>query len=642
MHTASTLKRRLLIGAEPQAGGGVHFRVWAPKRARVQVVLEPGPQAVGEVTAVAHELAREHDGYFSGHVAAARAGSWYRFRLDDEPLLYPDPASRLQPEGVHGPSEVVDSAAYEWHDHAWRGLELEGQVLYEMHIGTFTKEGTFAAAARELAELRELGITAVEVMPVAEFPGRFGWGYDGVDLFAPTRLYGQPDDFRRFVDHAHSLGLGVILDVVYNHFGPSGNYVRAFADDYMADRTNEWGESLNFDGPNSRGVRDFFISNAGYWIDEFHLDGLRLDATQAIHDTSTPHVLTEIAQRVRAAAAGRKTLIFSENERQEAVQIRPEDRGGYGLDAAWNDDFHHSALVALTGYNEFYYADYRGTPQELISAIKWGYLFQGQRCMVQGCLRGAPALDIPGKRFVLFLENHDQVANSARGLRAHQLSAPAQHRAMTALLLLVPGTPLLFQGQEFSSSAPFLYFADHEPQLAEAVRKGRFEFLTKFRRVASHEMTDVLPDPENIGTFELCQLDFAERERHAQAYQLHKDLLKLRREDPVIRSQRSDRLHGAVLGNEAFVLRYLTDDGSDRLLVMNLGPDLHWNPAPEPLLAPPENKRWEILWSSEHPKYGGLGTPEVVTDENWQLPGHAAILLGVEAQSKEATADKRR
>ena len=638
MHGKQPLTRRLPIGAEVQPGGGVHFRVWAPRRKRVDVVLEPGPDASGDVTAEAIALDADRDGYFAAHVPQAHAGSWYRYRLDGEPMLYPDPVSRLQPEGVHGPSEVVDPSQYEWQDKSWRGVRLEGQVLYEMHLGTYTGDGTWAAAARELPELAAAGITLVEVMPVAEFPGRFGWGYDGVDLFAPTRLYGTPDDFRRFVDEAHRVGLGVILDVVYNHFGPSGNYVRAFSEDYMhTERANEWGESINFDGKNSGPVREFFIANAGYWIDEFHLDGLRLDATQAIHDSSSPHILAEISRRVREAAGGRDTLIFSENERQESVQIRSGECGGYGLDAAWNDDFHHSALVALTGHNEFYYADYRGTPQELISAVKWGYLFQGQRCLVQRLLRGSPGLDVPAAKFVTFLENHDQVANSAEGLRCHQDTSPGRHRAMTTLLLLAPGTPMLFQGQEFSASTPFLFFADHEPQLAEAVRKGRFEFLSKFDRVASEEMRTYLADPESIGTFERSKLDLSERERNKAAYDLHRDLITLRREDAVICSQRGDRVHGAVLGAEAFLLRYLTDDGDDRLLLVNLGPDLAWNPAPEPLLAPPAGMRWEIRFSSEHPKYGGLGTPRLESDDNWRFPAHAAVLLGPVARESTAT-----
>src|SRR5687768_10360676 len=300
--------RRLPVGAELQPRGGVHFRVWAPERRRVRVRLEDGEPAE-------HALARDGtDGYWAGTVAAARAGTRYRFLLDDDAHPYPDPASRRQPDGPHGPSEVVDPAAFRWTDDGWPGVRAEGQVVYELHVGTFTREGTWAAAARELPELARLGVTIVEVMPVAEFPGRFGWGYDGVDLFAPTRLYGTPDDMRAFVDAAHAAGVAVVLDVVYNHLGPDGNYLAAFSPYYFdGRRTTEWGEPPNFDGAHSTPVRELFVANAGYWIDEFHLDGLRLDATQSIHDASERHVLTEIGERVRAMARGRGTWIVNEN-----------------------------------------------------------------------------------------------------------------------------------------------------------------------------------------------------------------------------------------------------------------------------------------------------------------------------------------
>src|SRR5207302_8022588 len=306
--------------------------------------------------------------------------------------------------------------------------------------------GTLAAAQQHLPALAELGVTLVEVMPLADFPGRFGWGYDGVDLFAPTRLYGTPDDLRRFVDAAHAAGLGVILDVVYNHFGPDGNYLREFSDDYFTDRhDNEWGEAINYDGDNAGPVREFMAANAGYWIEEFHFDGLRLDATQQIFDRSNEHILAVIARRVRQAAGGRRTLLVAENEPQEVKLVRPPERGGYGLDMLWNDDYHHSALVVLSGHNEAYYGDYLGTPQEFVSAAKWGYLYQGQRYRWQKKRRGTPTFDLEPDRFVTFTQNHDQVANSGRGLRCAELTGPGRYRALTALLLLGPGTPMLFQ-----------------------------------------------------------------------------------------------------------------------------------------------------------------------------------------------------
>jgi maltooligosyltrehalose trehalohydrolase len=617
------------VGAEVLSDGGVRFRVWAPKRRRVAVLID----GRGE-----HPLAADGDGYFAATVPDLRAGARYRYRLDDDSTAYPDPASRYQPEGPHGPSEVVDPSRFRWTDAGWKGVTLAGQVLYEMHVGTFTKEGTYAAAAREFKELAACGITCLEVMPVNEFPGRFGWGYDGVNLYAPSHLYGTPDDFRAFVDAAHAAGLGVILDVVYNHLGPDGNYLGQFADAYFTDRyKTEWGAAINFDGDDSGPVRDFFAGNAAYWIREFHLDGLRLDATQNVYDTAPPdrHILTEIGRRARAAAGSRSIIIVNENEPQHSELCRPIDQGGYGLDALWNDDFHHSATVALTGRNEAYYTDYLGDPQEFVSAVKYGYLYHGQWYSWQEKRRGRPGFDLPPAAFVTFTQNHDQVANSGRGLRCHQLTSPGRYRAMTALTLLAPGTPMLFQGQEFASSAPFFYFADHGPELAKLVEAGRAEFLQQFRSLKDPAMRPVFAPPHEMSTFERCKLDFAERERHAPAYQLVKDLLRLRREDPAFRAQRPRGVDGAVLGPQAFVLRYFTDDGLDRLLVVNFGRDLHLLTCPEPLLAPPRGMRWAVALSTEEPKYGGTGAqPAETADCGWRVAGEAAVVLVPESDGE--------
>jgi len=616
---ATGVSRRLPIGAELSQPEGVHFRVWAPRARRVDVMLESDAAAVS--------LEPESDGYHGGFVRAASVGARYRFCLDGgDPL--PDPASRFQPEGPHGPSCVVDASTFRWTDANWRGVRLAGQVIYEMHIGTFTSEGTWQAAARELPELARVGISVIELMPVADFPGRFGWGYDGVDLFAPTRLYGQPDDFRRFVDRAHALGLGVILDVVYNHLGPDGNYLKQFSEHYFTDRyANEWGEEINFDGEQSGPVREFFLANAAYWIDEYHLDGLRLDATQQIYDASPEHILAALSRRVRAAAGGRATLLIAENEPQDTRLVRPLEAGGYGLDALWNDDFHHTAVVALTGINAAYYSDYLGRPQEFVSAMKWGYLYQGQRYRWQKKRRGTPAFGLSPATFVTFIQNHDQIANSARGHRRHLLTSPGHYRALTALMLLGPGTPMLFQGQEFGASAPFLYFADHKPELARQVRRGRADFLRQFPALAAPEMQAELPDPADITTFEKSKLDLSERERNAEAYALHLDLLTIRREDPVFAAQRPGGLDGAVLALEAFVIRYFSGEQHDRLLLVNLGRELAVDPAPEPLLAPPAGGRWKVQWSSEDPRYGGFGTPPVEGDAGWHLPGESAVVM---------------
>jgi maltooligosyltrehalose trehalohydrolase len=589
----------------------------------------------------ATDLHPESSGYFSGAFSQAAAGARYRFRLDGGDR-FPDPASRFQPEGPHGPSQVVDPAHFAWSDSAWRGASIEGQVIYEMHVGTFTREGTWEAARRELPELASLGITVVEIMPVADFPGRFGWGYDGVGLYAPVAIYGEPDDFRRFVDDAHRARIGVILDMVYNHVGPDGNYLSQFSEDYFSPKyKSEWGEAINYDGDNSVPVREWVTSNAAYWADEYHLDGLRLDATQQIFDTSSENIMAALSKSMRAAAGERSVFIVAENESQQTRLVRPCEEGGYGLDGLWNDDFHHTARVAVTCRNEAYYTDYHGKPQELISTAKYGYLYQGQRYSWQAKRRGTPAWGLRPAQFVTYIENHDQVANSGRGERMHQLTSPGRYRAITAFLLLAPGTPMLFQGQEFASSSPFYFFADHEHRLRGLVWEGRIQSLWQFRSLSQAEMRPYLPDPGDPATFERSKLDFSERQSHAEIYQLHKDLLRLRREEPVFLAQRSGGLDGAVLAEEATLLRYFGGSigrpGDDRLLIVNLGRDLKLDPAPEPLLAPPEDRVWELLWSSEAPCYGGAGTPTVDSGIGWRIPGHAAVVMRPAPQSDEWT-----
>jgi maltooligosyltrehalose trehalohydrolase len=614
------VSRQFPVGAE-FLGDTVSFRVWAPRRRRVQVVIEDTSGVFG------FPLNLDAEGYFSGTTPNAEAGSRYRFRLDDDDRLYPDPASRFQPDGPHGPSQVVDARQFSWTDSAWRGVARKGQVLYELHIGTFTPEGTWAAAAAKLPLLADIGVSIVEVMPVADFSGDFGWGYDGVNWFAPTRLYGSPDDFRRFVDQAHALGLGVILDVVYNHFGPDGNYIGAFSRDYFTDHhKTDWGEAINFDDERCGPVREFVESNAAYWIREFHLDGLRIDATQNIYDDSSPHILQRVADAARKAAGERGIYVVAENEHQHVRHVRPSSENGFGMDALWNDDLHHSAVVALTGHSEAYYTDYQGTPQEFISAVKWGYLYQGQWYKWQQKRRGTPSFKVDPECFVGFLENHDQVANTGRGQRLHQQSNPASYRALTALVLLAPSTPMLFQGQEFASTAPFFYFASHGPELARLVAEGRHRFLKQFPSIASDDMQRMLPDPAERSTFERSKLDWSDRQRNHEAVALHRDLLRLRREDAVFASH-TRNVDGAVLSVRAFALRFFADDDIDRLLLVNLGNDAHLVPGPEPLLAPPEDHEWQTIWSSEHPRYGGHGTPPLEKEKHWFLPGHATVVL---------------
>jgi maltooligosyltrehalose trehalohydrolase len=594
----------------------------------------------GERTSVT-ELEAEGNGYFAAAILSARPGSLYKLRLDHGGE-FPDPLSRYQPAGPHGASQIVDSRGYQWHDASWAGPSLDGAVLYEMHIGTFTAEGTYAAARQHLQHLADIGISVIELMPVAEFPGRFGWGYDGVALFAPYHHYGAPDDLRAFIDDAHAHGIGVILDVVYNHLGPDGNFLKEFSEHYFKGAT-EWGEALNFDGEHATPVREFFTTNATYWIEDFHFDGLRLDATQQIFDTSTPHIIAEISRHVRQAAAGRSTLIIAENEPQDATLIRSPETRGYGLDAMWNDDFHHAALVSLTGRDEAYYSGYRGTPQEFVSAAKYGFLYQGEWYAWQNGRRGRPAFDVPLTRFVTFIQNHDQIANAAFGIRVHKLSSASRYRAISALLLLAPETPMLFQGQEFVASAPFLYFADHKPDLAALVRRGRAEFLGQFAHVATPEVTASLDDPAREETFTRCKIDWADsrRKEGEQAIALVRDLIRIRRKDPTLRRRSAHDpdtdthgvltrlVDGAVIGNTAFVLRFFGERRDlDRLLVLNLGARLHADPLAEPLVAPPIAMVWRQMWSSENPLYGGCGTPSVDSDDGgWWLPADSAVLL---------------
>lgn len=605
------------VGGQLQEGGAA-FRVWAKNHQEVLVRINDQQE---------HHLPRdaEADGFFSGFVPDVRAGDTYKFVLSEKGV-FPDPASRFQPDGPHGPSQLIDPTKFSWTDRDWPGIRLLSQVIYELHIGTFTREGTWCSAIEQLHELASLGITAVEVMPVNEYSGTFGWGYDGVDLYAPTRNYGSPDDFRSFVNAAHSHGLAVLLDVVYNHVGPDGNYLAMFSGDYFTpDHKTDWGEAINFYSTNCAPVRQFYTANAAYWIKEYHLDGLRLDATDAIYDTSKPHILADLAREARRAAAPRNIVVVAENEPQHTKLIRPEAEGGYGLDGLWNDDFHHSLIVATTGIREGYFMDYFGIPQETISCLKYGFLYQGQWYKWQKKRRGTSTLGTDPSAMITYLQNHDQIANSGRGLRLQELTTYGRYKAATAVCLLGPGTPMLFQGQEFASSSPFLFFADHEPKLAELVRKGRAEFLQQFRSLATSELK--FDDPGSRETFEKCKLDFSEREKHAEVYSLHRDLLQLRKSEPLF-SRQTRQFDGAILGPETCVFRFFSDDfRDDLLLLVNFGPQLFLDPAPVPLLGPPEHSEWSVLWSSEDPKYGGSGTAPLDSDLNWIVPAHSTVVL---------------
>ena len=602
------------IGAEP-CRGGAHVRVWAPRASRVAVVI------TGEAREVV--LSREPGGeYHAGVVAGLHAGARYQLRLDDSQLLLADPASRFQPDGPFGPSELVDPLAFAWTDADWRGVAAHAHVLYELHAGTFTPEGTWRAAAAQLPFLAELGVTTLELMPVAQCDGAYSWGYDGVNLFSPAHAYGTPDELRGFVDRAHALGLAVILDVVYNHFGPSGNTAIAFGPYVHAERANLWGGAIDF---GAAAVREYYCANATAWIADYHLDGLRFDATHAMHamhDERTPHILAELCAAARAAAPSRELWLVAENEAQDARLVRE-----HGCDALWNDDFHHSAYVAATGVRDGYVRDYRGTAPELAAAVRRGFLFQGQQFAARARPRGAPARDLAPWRLVCCLENHDQIADLGRGERLVELADPATLRALTALLLLAPATPMLFQGQETGSRRPWDFFCAHTGELAAAVRRGRAELLALSERLATPEFQAVIRDPAARATFDACVLDPSERDlARSGPIALHRDLIHLRRSELAIARAAQDAtlFDAAAIDDRVLCVRYAAPD---RLLVVNLGPTFAQPSLAEPLVAPPPGASWRVALSTEAPRYGGHGTPAPFTPERVAFPARSALWL---------------
>jgi maltooligosyltrehalose trehalohydrolase len=619
----STTPFQLSLGAQPLGAGRTRFRVWAPQRKTVDVCLhDPGGLRY-------LPLEKGAGGYFEG-THPVSTGALYKYRLDGGDT-FPDPCSRFQPEGPHGPSLIVDPGRYGWADGDWRGLSsLKGQVIYEIHVGTFTPEGTFAAAAAKLPLLTDVGVTLVELMPLHTFPGRYNWGYDGVTLFAPCAVYGEPDDLRRLVDEAHRLGLGILLDVVYNHLGPDGNYLSQFSKGYFNSKyPNEWGEPTNFDDGEAAGPsRDFFIQNACHWVAEYHLDGLRLDATQNLYDASPRKIVQDLVESSRAAAGARPIIVIAESEPQDARMVTPAGSGGYGADGLWVDDFHHTARVAATGHPEAYLCDYRGTAQELLSCALRNSLYQGQWYSWQKQRRGSPLLRIQPEHIVFYLQNHDQLANTLRGQRLHRMEGEARARALTTLLLLLPQTPMLFMGQEFFSSSAFLYFVDQKPELQKLIHKGRTEFLSQFPSARQALLEEGFDMPIGELAFQASKLDWSERDRHPEALAFHKELLRLRREDPVFAAQEPSRLAGAVLSEKALVLRYFgTGQEGDRLLLLNLGTELDLEPCPEPLLAPEAGKIWRLLLSSEQVRFGGMGAPPVPGAGRLRIPGQTALVL---------------
>ena len=593
---------------------GVRFRVWAPDQRSVEVEFDGGSVPV-------LSLASEGEGYFGGVSTEARPGHSYRFRLDGAES-HPDPYSRFQPGGPHGPSMIVDPARYEWRDAEWRGLDPARQVIYELHIGTFTDTGTYAAAAEHLVWLRDLGVTCIEMMPVNEFVGRFGWGYDGVNWFAPFHHYGQPDDLRAFVDRAHELGLGVILDVVYNHFGHDGNYLPRFAAQYLTDKVkNPWGSAPDYACP---AMRRLAIDNAVRWIREFHFDGLRLDAIQNIYDPEAPSLLASLVREARAAAGARRLVIAAEDYLQRTTLVGPADHDGADIDQLWNDDFHHACRVALTGNHYGFFGNYRGSAQEILSSLKHGFLFQGQYDAWGTMQRGQAVRHEALHSFVAFTQNHDAVANTLQGQRLHSIVSPGKYRALTAVLLLGPQTPLIFMGQEFGASTPFAYFADY-PAEPEALWNGRRQETGQSLQYRDPDAQARIMNPCAPDTVRASTLVHAERETNQSTISLHADLIALRRR--FARELSSRDVDGAVLTEHAFLFRWFDEGAGDRLLLVNLGPQIDLRAWAEPLLAPPPGRHWVQVWSSDSVRYGGMGVVEAQAPRGWQFSAECAWLL---------------
>jgi maltooligosyltrehalose trehalohydrolase len=519
---------------------------------------------------------------------------------------------------------VVDPRTFEWTDAQWPGLRSHNQVIYELHVGAATAEGTFTSLIANLGVIKELGATCIELMPVAEFAGRWGWGYDGVDLFAPFHHYGSPDELRELVNRAHNIGLGVILDVVYNHVGADGNYLPNFSKDYFTDEHgSEWGETFNY---SCEAVRRFAIDNAAYWIREFHFDGLRLDATQNIHDPKYPTLLATLSTEARAAAGPRTIIISAEDHLQRASLVRPPEAGGAGLDHLWNDDFHHAARVALTGTHAGYFCNYRGRAHELLATFKHGFLFQGQQDAWLKKPRGTSTRNVPTSAFVVFTQNHDQVANTLCGRRLSSLVNPSRNRALTAALLLGPQTPLIFMGQESDSPTPFPYFADYQGTVAEQLWANRKREIRGFEQYATPAAQLQILDPCAPDTFQLAKLGGKHGSGNDLTRRLYQDLLALR-PAPSVPSGHSHPAEGSVLNERTFLWRWFDSDGLDRLLLINLGEEVDRRTYAEPLLAPPAGRSWRLRWSSEDPKYGGLGAVDPVTPEGWYLQAESASLL---------------
>ncbi len=553
-------QRRLPVGVEILPDGTAHARVWAPHAERVAVVLEGGLGATPEGQEPAEiPLTPEERGYFSGALPDAGPGTRYRLRLGDDGTLVADPASRFQPDGVHGPSEIVDPAAFPWAVDTWRVPPFREWVIYELHVGTFTAEGTFDAVIPRLPALKDLGVTAIEIMPVAQFPGERNWGYDGVLPYAAQHSYGGPDGLRRLVDACHREGLAVVLDVVYNHMGPEGSVVHRCGPYFTGRYCTPWGDAINFDGPHSDEVRAFFIGSALMWLEEHRVDGFRLDAVHQIFDAHAQPFLAELAEAIheRAAHLGRKAVLIAESDLNDPKLILPREIGGYALDAQWADDFCHALEAQLVGEESSYYPDF-GRFGDLVKALREAFVFTGQFSEMRQRRFGRSPHPARRDQFVVFLQNHDQVGNRPGGERlGHHLSFPEQKLA-AATVLLSPFVPMLFMGEEYAEPNPFLYITHHDDaDLVEAVRAGRRE---EFAHFAGH---DAAPDPQAVETFARSRLQpyLREEGEHQALHNFYRALLALRRELPVLTDPDAERDVSAREAERVVLLHARGDEG---------------------------------------------------------------------------------
>ncbi len=561
------------FGAQINADGSVSFRLCAPAAKTVSVCLEDGSQRA-ELP-----MQRGDGGWFSLRTQLAHAGSRYAYAIDGG-MRVPDPASRFNPDDVHASSEVIDPRSYAWRDTDWKGRPWHEAVVYELHLGSFSPEGNYRGLSAKLDYLVELGVTAIEIMPLADFPGTRNWGYDGVLPFAPDASYGRPDEFKALIDAAHERGLMVFLDVVYNHFGPEGNYLHGYASHFFSRRhETPWGAAINFDDADARTVRDFFIHNALYWLEEYHLDGLRLDAVHAIADDSDPDIIAELAQAVRSGpGASREIHLILENDSNQSRYLKRDEKGDPALHTAqWNDDIHHVLHVLVTGERDGYYADYADEPvRQLARALAEGFVYQGEASSFRGGeRRGEPSAGLPPTAFIGFVQTHDQVGNRAFGERIASLAQPQALRAALEVLLLAPSIPMLFMGEEFAAPSPFLFFCDFGPELAKAVTEGRRREFAQFARFSDPATRERIPDPCDPSTLNASRLDWTALE-HAQhrAWLAHyRQLLALRRRwiMPRLAGIGGNSGQWKLLGATAFEVQWTLGDGSRLSLRANLG-----------------------------------------------------------------------